>query len=123
MITEINMIIEAVENEKTYVHSSYKVNGVGYTLTASTDSEKNNNILTPETEIDFWLKALLTSGVKHILNTDNENSDEPVQIKFCLFIREKDTLVAITTRIGIAEVRLLEGGGLCKISYDIPYNF
>ena len=125
MITEINMIIEAVEGEKTYIHSSYKVDGAGYVLTAITNSENNNNILTPETEIDIWIKALLVSGVKHILNIENECFTESVQIKFCLFIKEKDTLTAITKGIGIgiAEINLVEGGSLCKISYDIPYNF
>ena len=125
MITEINMIIEAVEGEKTYIHSSYKVDGAGYVLTAITNSENNNNILTPETEIDIWIKALLVSGVKHILNIENECFTEPVQIKFCLFIKEKDTVTAITKGIGIgiAEINLVEDGSLCKISYDIPYNF
>lgn len=117
MITEINLIIEAFEKEKTCVHSSYTVDGTGYTFTAVADDEKNNDILTPETDMDPWLRSFLVSGVKHILDLENEYPTEPIQAKFCLLIRDQHSVMS--TKIGMTEVRLVEGGALCKIFYDM----
>ena len=115
MINEINIVLEAFEGRKTCVHISYKVNGVGYTFTGIDEDD----ILKPEIDLASWLRSFLISGVVHILDLENEHPVESIQVKFCLFIRDKVTLEAISTKIGIAEVRLVEGGALCKIFYDM----
>lgn len=115
MVSEINIVIEAFEEERTCVHSSYKVDGVGYTFTGVADD--GDDILTPETDLSFWLRSFLISGVNHILNLENECPAEPVQAKFCLLIRRD--MEVLSAKIGIAEVCFIQDGALCKIFYDM----